>query len=119
MTPDHPRGGPFVPGAPKLPCAFDALTMQHRGGALHFCEHRMSSRHPALGLLSKTLLHLAGCRRVGGGARTAGGAGRGALDLLMLLPTPPPLGNSMLVHCHVATCRCVRVVPWLRVDCGR
>ena len=37
MTPDHPRVGPFVPGAPKLLCAFDALTMQHLGDALHFC----------------------------------------------------------------------------------
>ena len=95
MTPDHPREGPFVPGAPNLLCAFDSLTMQHLGGALHFCARRMSSRHPALWLRGKKLLHRAGCRRAGGRAKTGGGAGVGALDLLTVTGSPPQLPVSM------------------------
>ena len=95
MTPDHPREGPFVPGAPNLLCAFDSLTMQHLGGALHFCARRMSSRHPALWLRGNKLLHLAHCRRAGGRARTGGGAGVGALDLLTVTGSPPQLPVSM------------------------
>ena len=59
--------------------AFDALTMQHRGGALHFCAQRMSSRQLGPCVAHEKLLHPAGCRRAGGRARTAGGAGEPAV----------------------------------------
>ena len=75
--------------------ALDALTMQQSGGALHFGAQRMSSGQLGLCFAHEKLLHPAGCRRAGGRARTGGGAGVGALDLLTVSPSPPQLGDSM------------------------